>query len=131
MVVHVVALPEVWSWKARPYAASQRSTIWLMVAVAPRSTWIHCGSLKALDQRVPVLPSTAADAAVPALSADDAVAGRPCDSRVAASASGEGTATTTVAASAVSATRVEIFMWPYLRPTSRRRPAGTAGRRGR
>ena len=42
------------------YAASQFSTTWLMVAVAPRSTWSHCGSLKALDQRVPVLPSTAA-----------------------------------------------------------------------
>jgi hypothetical protein len=33
-----------------------------MDALAPRSTWSHCGSLKALDQRVVVLPSTAADA---------------------------------------------------------------------
>src|SRR5918992_239945 len=100
MVVHVVALPEVWSWKARPYAASQRSTIWLMVAVAPRSTWSHCGSLKALDQRVAVLPSTAADAGVPAFSVDDAVAGRPCESSVAAAA---GRATMTSPATSIRA----------------------------
>ena len=55
-----------------------------MVAVDPRSTWSHCGSLAALDHRVPVLPSTAALAGVPAFSTDDAVAGLPCDSRVAA-----------------------------------------------
>ena len=30
---------------------------------APRSTWIHCGSLNWLDQRVPALPSTALGAA--------------------------------------------------------------------
>ena len=46
-----------------------------MVALAPRSTWIHCGSLNALDQRVPALPSTAADAGKAAvLSEDEAVA---------------------------------------------------------
>ena len=55
-----------------------------MVALAPRSTWIHCGSVKALDQRVPVLPSTAAEAGKVAFSVDDAVAGLPCDSSVAA-----------------------------------------------
>src|SRR5689334_14889838 len=49
-----------------------------MVWVLPRSTCSHCGSLKALDQRVPVLPSTALPAAVPAFSCDEAVAGRPC-----------------------------------------------------
>jgi hypothetical protein len=53
-----------------------------MLAVAPRSTWIHWGSVNALDQRVPVLPSTAAEAGVPAFSVEEAVAGRPCDSRV-------------------------------------------------
>ncbi len=53
-----------------------------MLADWPRSTWIHCGSEKAHDQRVPVLPSTALPAAVPAFSADEAVAGRPCESRV-------------------------------------------------
>ena len=53
-----------------------------MLAEAPRSTWIHCGSLNALDQRVPVLPSTAADAGKVAFSVEDAVAGRPWDSRV-------------------------------------------------
>ncbi|MFD0592080.1 hypothetical protein ACFQZ4_05540 [Catellatospora coxensis] len=40
--------------------------------MAHRSTWIHCGSLNPLDQRVPVLPSNAALAGVPAFSADDA-----------------------------------------------------------
>ena len=45
--------------------------------MAPRSTWIHCGSLNALDQRVPVLPSTAAEAGVPAFSVDEAVAALP------------------------------------------------------
>jgi hypothetical protein len=49
-----------------------------MVCVAPRSTCSHCGSLKALDHRVPVLPSVAAEAAVPAFSTDDAVVDLPC-----------------------------------------------------
>src|SRR5882724_10126143 len=40
----------------------------------PRSTSSHCGSEKALDQRVPVLPSTASAAGVPAFSVEDAVA---------------------------------------------------------
>ena len=44
------------------YAASQFRTTWQIDCVLPRSTWSHCGSLNALDQRVPVLPSTAADA---------------------------------------------------------------------
>src|SRR5689334_7790786 len=57
-----------------------------MVAVAPRSTWSHCGSPNALDHRVPVLPSTAFDAGYAALSVDDAVAGRPCDSSAPAAA---------------------------------------------
>ncbi|BCB91384.1 hypothetical protein Psuf_086970 [Phytohabitans suffuscus] len=59
-MVHVVPLVEVWSWYADAYAASQRSTTWLIVAVVPRSIWIHCGSLNADAQRVPALPSTAA-----------------------------------------------------------------------
>ena len=37
------------------------STTRLSVADAPRSTCSHCGSLNALDQRVPVLPSTEAE----------------------------------------------------------------------
>jgi hypothetical protein len=41
-----------------------------------------------LDQRVPVLPSTAADAGVDAFSVDEAVAGLPWDSRSAAAAGG-------------------------------------------
>src|ERR1035437_4045050 len=45
-----------------------------MLMFDPRSTSSHCGSLAADDQRVPVLPSTAAEAGVPAFSIDDAVA---------------------------------------------------------
>src|ERR1700761_4782997 len=83
MFVQVVPLVDVWIWKALPYAASQFSPILLIVWVAPRSTCSHCGSLNALDQRVPVLPSTAALAGYgPGFSLDDAVAGLPCDSSV-------------------------------------------------
>ncbi len=42
----------------------------------PRSICNHCGSEKALPQRVPGLPSTAAEAGTPACSVDEAVAGR-------------------------------------------------------
>src|SRR4051794_33135922 len=84
IVVHVLPLAEVWIWKDFAYAASQLSETELIVAVAPRSTCSHCGSANALDQRVPVLPSTAALAGVPAFSVLDAVAVRPCDSRVSA-----------------------------------------------
>src|ERR1700750_2623929 len=41
----------------------------------PRWTPSHWGSEKAEDQRVPVLPSTAAEAGVPAFSVEEAVAG--------------------------------------------------------
>ncbi|MDF9811518.1 hypothetical protein M2266_000749 [Streptomyces sp. SPB162] len=88
MVQLPVPVSETWIWKPRAYAASQVNPIWLTEAVAPRSTWIHCGSLNALDQRVPVLPSTAAPAAVPAFSADDAVAGFPCESSAPAAPAG-------------------------------------------
>src|ERR1700704_503581 len=40
----------------------------------PRSTSSHCGSENAEDHLVPVLPSTAADAGVPAFSVEEAVA---------------------------------------------------------
>ena len=40
----------------------------------PRSTWIHCGSLNWLDQRVVVRPSSAAAGALPP-SHDDAATG--------------------------------------------------------
>jgi len=46
-----------------------------MACEDPRSTWSHCGSEEALDQRVPVFPSTAADAGNEAFSVEDAVAG--------------------------------------------------------
>ncbi len=79
-------------------------------ALAPRSTCSHCGSEKALDQRVPVLPSTAFEAGNAAFSSDDAVAGFPWDSSVdAAAARLAGTATSAKAAmSAVTTPRIEI-----------------------
>src|SRR5258707_586266 len=45
-----------------------------MLCVDPRSTSSHCGSANADDQRVPVFPSTAFAAGVPAFSVEDAVA---------------------------------------------------------
>src|SRR5258708_8004424 len=84
MVVQFVPSGDVWIWKAVAYAASHCSTTWLIDAVPPTSTCSHCGSLNALDQRVPGLPSTALDADTDAFSADDAVAVCPCDSRAAA-----------------------------------------------
>ena len=59
-MVQVVPSGEVWIWNAVAYAASQCRTTWVIEALAPRSTCSHCGSENALDQRVPVLPSTAA-----------------------------------------------------------------------
>src|SRR3954471_18721034 len=88
MVVQAVPLSEVWIWNARAYAASQRSPTRLRVAMEPRSTVSHCGSLKVLDQRVPVFPSTAADAGGAGFSVDEEVAGLPWDSRSAAAAGG-------------------------------------------
>ena len=87
-MVQVVPSGEVWIWNAVAYAASHCSTTWVTDAVAPRSTCSHCGSLNALDQRVPVLPSTAFDAGNDAFSTDDAVAGLPCDSNVDAAVPG-------------------------------------------
>src|SRR6202035_363684 len=75
MLVHVVLSVEVWIWKALPYAVSQFRVTWQMVWVEPRSTSSHCGSERALDQRVPRLPSTAFDAGNVAFSSEDAVAG--------------------------------------------------------
>src|SRR5258708_11341999 len=76
--VQFTASGDVWIWNALPYAVSQFSVTWQIVWLDPRSTCSHCGSLKALDQRVPVLPSKAAEAGVPAFSIDDAVAGWAC-----------------------------------------------------
>src|SRR5882762_7520068 len=45
-----------------------------MLWVLPRSTCSHCGSANCDDQRVPVFPSTAAEAGVPAPSIEEAVA---------------------------------------------------------
>src|SRR5882757_5414757 len=79
MFVHVVPLAEVWIWYAVPYADSQLRPTPQMVCDAPRSTCSHCGSVNRLDQRVPVLPSTAAEAGkLVAFSVEDAVAVLPC-----------------------------------------------------
>src|ERR1039458_6397376 len=75
MEVQVVPSGEVWIWNALPYAVSQFSVTWQIDWVEPRSTSSHCGSENALDQRVPRLPSTAAEAGKPAFSSEDAVAG--------------------------------------------------------
>src|SRR6266849_6519903 len=77
MLVQVVASLEVWIWNAVAYAVSQVSDTPQTVWVPPRSTWSHCGSLKAEDQRVPVLPSTALGAGKATDSWDDAVAVLP------------------------------------------------------
>ena len=109
-MVQFVPSLEVWIWKAVAYAASHCSTTWVMEALEPRSTCSHCGSEKALDQRVPVLPSTALEAGNDAFSVDDAVAGFPWDSSVdAAAARLAGTAISAKAAmSAVTTPRIEI-----------------------
>src|ERR1039457_1396492 len=73
--VQFTASGDVWIWNALPYAVSQFRVTWQIDWVEPRSTCSHCGSLKALDQRVPRLPSTAAEAGGPAFSVEDAVAG--------------------------------------------------------
>src|ERR1035437_4877957 len=65
---------EVCVWNAVAYAVSQFSVPWQIDWVEPRSTSSHCGSEKALDQRVPRLPSTAFEAGKPAFSREDAVA---------------------------------------------------------
>src|ERR1700753_860741 len=57
-----------------------------MAALAPRSTSSHCGSLNALDQRVLVFPSTAAEAGNEEFSTEEAVAVLPWESRVALAA---------------------------------------------
>src|SRR5687768_14704699 len=78
MFVQVVPLVDTWIWKAVAYAASQISVAPQTDTAVPRATWIHCGSADALAQRVPVLPSNADAAGVPAFSVDDAVAVLPC-----------------------------------------------------
>src|ERR1035437_5667900 len=79
MEVQVDPSGEVWIWNAVAYAVSQFSVTWQIDWVEPRSTCSHCGSLKALDQRVPRLPSTAAEAGGPAFSGEDgAGGGRAC-----------------------------------------------------
>src|SRR5580704_3278775 len=75
MEVQFVPSGDVWIWNALPYAVSQFSLTWQIVWLDPRSTCSHCGSENALDHRVLVLPSKAAEAGVPAFWMDDAVAG--------------------------------------------------------
>jgi len=61
----VLPSAETWTWKARAYAASHWRTTCVIVAVAPRSTWIHSLLVNALPHRVPVSPSTALAATNP------------------------------------------------------------------
>src|SRR4051812_50096947 len=86
----VYVLPSVDNWmvNALAYAFSQLIAIRLIEVVAPRSTWNHWLAANALDQRVPLLPSTAAEAGVPAHSTDEAVTGLPCDTIVSGGAAG-------------------------------------------
>src|SRR5947199_4755997 len=77
MVVQLAASAETWSWNPVAYAASQLSTTSHSDCAEPRSIRIHCGSLKALDQRVPAFPSTAAEAGNAALSVEEASAAWP------------------------------------------------------
>jgi hypothetical protein len=109
IVVHVDPSGDTWIWNAVANAASHCNTTWPMVCVDPRSTWTHCGSLNALDQRVPGLPSVALAAGNDALSVDDAVVGLPCDSRVPAAADEAGVPTTAMATSADAASSNHIL----------------------
>src|SRR6266702_5373308 len=74
MVVQVTPSGDTWIWYAFAKAFSHCRTTWVIEWVAPRSTWSHCGSLNALDQRVAVLPSVAPVAEKPVWT-DDAVVG--------------------------------------------------------
>src|SRR6266852_3265620 len=74
MVVQLVLSVDTWIWKAVAEAVSQLRPTWQMAWDEPRSTSTHCGSENAEDHLVPVLPSTAADAGVPAFSVEEAVA---------------------------------------------------------
>src|SRR5690242_13045870 len=101
-------------------------TTWLMEAVAPRSTCSHWSSLAADDHRVPVLPSTAALAGVPAFSMVEDVAVLPWDrlvSALAAAAAGSWVRGRVIrAAVAASATPRDLSLMKV--------PAGASGKPG-
>ena len=61
-MVQVELSLDTWIWNAVAYAASQRMPTLQICCWEPRSTSSHCGSLAALDQRVPGLPSVASGA---------------------------------------------------------------------
>src|SRR6266700_1631431 len=77
MGVHVVLSVETWIWNAVAYAVSQFRETPQTGWAEPRSTSSHCGSENALDQRVPVLPSTAFWGVRLAFSCEEAVAVLP------------------------------------------------------
>src|SRR3954454_12937598 len=129
MVVQFVPSAEVWTENARAYAVSQFSVTWSMVAVAPRSTRSHWGSLNALDHRVPGLPSVAAAAGVPPFSAEDAVVGRPWDSSAPAAPAGAATTTPAPRDSAARAATEPRTARVRLRGRGRRRRRDVAGMR--
>jgi hypothetical protein len=108
---------------------------WQKVWLDPRSTWSHCGSEKALDQRVPVLPSTAAEAGVPAFSVDDAVAGCPAVRLVLLQLAAEASGTAAGSASPASSSnplvsRIAASRSRCLGPDRRAAPWRLAGLRG-
>src|SRR5204863_9235598 len=73
------ALLDTCIWYALAYATSQVSFTRVIGCTEPRSICIHCGSEKALDQRVPRLPSTAyCDPRFGASIAEEVV-GFPCE----------------------------------------------------
>ena len=56
---------DTWIENAEAYAVSHEQPTLQIWVWAPRSTSSHCGSLYALSQRVPGLPSVAAGARLP------------------------------------------------------------------
>src|SRR5712691_343399 len=98
-----------------------------MVWEEPRSISSHCGSLNALDHRVPVFPSTAVEAGNEAFSVEDAVAvlfsARFAVPQLAAAAVGTvpgGMPTVSATATSNPATRLRVVT---AAATTRRRPS--------
>src|SRR4051794_13969525 len=124
-VVQEEPLAETCRLNVLEYAVSQASTTEEIVAVPPRSTCSHCGSLNALDQRVPALPSTAFEAGKAADSVDEAVAGRPWESSTSAALAPVCAATTYVDRTAAIAAAMDKVLFVIGDPSSS--GGGTSG----
>src|SRR5256885_12631324 len=103
-VVHQTPSGEVWIWYARAHPRAHRRPTRVTVDSAPRSTEIHWIGPPRLCHAVSGSPSTAAPATRPGPASLDAVAGRPCESRVSGAAYAAG-ATATVAATVATVSR--------------------------